>query len=29
MPGCFAAALRDTSIEVRLRNWYPLIPGAR
>lgn len=24
-----AAALRDTGIEVRLRNWYPLIPGPR
>jgi len=25
----FAASLRDTGIEVRLRNWYPLIPRAR
>jgi L-ascorbate metabolism protein UlaG (beta-lactamase superfamily) len=25
----FAAALRDTGIDVRLRNWYPLIPGPR
>lgn len=25
----FAAFLRDTGIEVRLRNWYPLIPGPR